>query len=160
MSGPGHLPNFAHLELLTAWCRPESDQAPWGGISTSSTNSRGSSVGPDRIGRSPIVERQPDQSIAGEIEITGFDLLQAKPLHGAELGLEPLIARASQYPYIGQALDTTGPRRWSGSVNASARLAAAFARSWWSRSRKLLIALWRFVIDGVMPEGAVTKPSI
>ena len=27
-------------------------------------------------------------------------------------------------------------------------------------ARKLLIALWRFVIDGVMPEGAVTKPSI
>ena len=27
-------------------------------------------------------------------------------------------------------------------------------------ARKLLIALWRFVIDGVMPEGAVMKPSI
>jgi transposase len=27
-------------------------------------------------------------------------------------------------------------------------------------ARKLLIALWRFVIDGLMPEGAVTKPSI
>jgi transposase len=27
-------------------------------------------------------------------------------------------------------------------------------------ARKLLIALWRFVIDGVIPEGAVTKPSI
>ena len=27
-------------------------------------------------------------------------------------------------------------------------------------ARKLLIALWRFVIDGAMPEGAVTKPSI
>ena len=27
-------------------------------------------------------------------------------------------------------------------------------------ARKLLIALWRFVIDGVMPEGAVTKPSV
>jgi transposase len=27
-------------------------------------------------------------------------------------------------------------------------------------ARKLLIALWRFVIDGVMPEGAVLKPSI
>src|SRR5262245_57452153 len=26
--------------------------------------------------------------------------------------------------------------------------------------RKLLVALWRFVIDGVIPEGAVTKPSI
>ena len=25
-------------------------------------------------------------------------------------------------------------------------------------ARKLLIALWRFVIDGVMPEGAVMKP--
>ena len=27
-------------------------------------------------------------------------------------------------------------------------------------ARKLLIALWRFVIDGLMPKGAVTKPSI
>ena len=27
-------------------------------------------------------------------------------------------------------------------------------------ARKLLIALWRFVIDGVMLEGAVMKPSI
>jgi len=27
-------------------------------------------------------------------------------------------------------------------------------------ARKLLIALWRFVIDGVVPEGAVMKPSI
>ena len=27
-------------------------------------------------------------------------------------------------------------------------------------ARKLLIALWRYVIDGVMPEGAVMKPSI
>jgi transposase len=27
-------------------------------------------------------------------------------------------------------------------------------------ARKLLIALWRFVIDGVMPEGAVMNPSI
>jgi transposase len=27
-------------------------------------------------------------------------------------------------------------------------------------ARKLLIGLWRFVIDGVMPEGAVMKPSI
>ena len=27
-------------------------------------------------------------------------------------------------------------------------------------ARKLLITLWRFVIDGVMPEGAVMKPSI
>src|SRR6516164_747832 len=27
-------------------------------------------------------------------------------------------------------------------------------------ARKLLIALWRFVIDGVIPEGAITKPSI
>jgi len=27
-------------------------------------------------------------------------------------------------------------------------------------ARKLLIALWRFVIDGVMPEGAVTKPCV
>src|ERR1700722_8024376 len=27
-------------------------------------------------------------------------------------------------------------------------------------ARKLLIALWRFVIDGVMPEGAVMKSSI
>ena len=27
-------------------------------------------------------------------------------------------------------------------------------------ARKLLIALWRFVIDGVMPEGAMMKPSI
>jgi len=26
-------------------------------------------------------------------------------------------------------------------------------------ARKLLIALWRFVIDGVIPEGAITKPS-
>jgi transposase len=25
-------------------------------------------------------------------------------------------------------------------------------------ARKLLIALWRFVIDGVLPEGAVLKP--
>jgi transposase len=27
-------------------------------------------------------------------------------------------------------------------------------------ARKLLIALWRFVIDGVMPEGVIMKPSI
>jgi transposase len=27
-------------------------------------------------------------------------------------------------------------------------------------ARKLLIALWRFVIDGVIPEGAIMKPSI
>jgi transposase len=27
-------------------------------------------------------------------------------------------------------------------------------------ARKLLIALWRFVIDGVVPQGAVMKPSI
>ena len=27
-------------------------------------------------------------------------------------------------------------------------------------ARKLLIALWRFVIDGVMPEGAIMKLSI
>ena len=27
-------------------------------------------------------------------------------------------------------------------------------------ARKLLIALWRFVIEGVMLEGAVMKPSI
>src|SRR5215468_6757366 len=26
-------------------------------------------------------------------------------------------------------------------------------------ARKLLIALWRFVIDGVVPEGAVLKPA-
>jgi hypothetical protein len=26
-------------------------------------------------------------------------------------------------------------------------------------ARKLLIALWRFVIDGVLPEGAVLKPA-
>jgi transposase len=25
-------------------------------------------------------------------------------------------------------------------------------------ARKLLIALWRFVIDGIVPEGAVMKP--
>jgi len=27
-------------------------------------------------------------------------------------------------------------------------------------ARKLLIALWRFVIDGVIPEAAIMKPSI
>jgi transposase len=27
-------------------------------------------------------------------------------------------------------------------------------------ARKLLIALWRFVIDGVVPEGAVLKPAV
>jgi len=27
-------------------------------------------------------------------------------------------------------------------------------------ARELLISLWRFVIDGVMLEGAVVKPSI
>lgn len=27
-------------------------------------------------------------------------------------------------------------------------------------ARKLLIALWRFVIDGVAPEGATMKPAI
>ena len=27
-------------------------------------------------------------------------------------------------------------------------------------ARKLLIALWRFVIDGVVPEGATMKPAI
>jgi hypothetical protein len=27
-------------------------------------------------------------------------------------------------------------------------------------ARKLLIALWRFVIDGVVPEGVIMKPSI
>jgi transposase len=26
-------------------------------------------------------------------------------------------------------------------------------------ARKLLITLWRFAVDGVMPEGAVFKPS-
>jgi transposase len=26
-------------------------------------------------------------------------------------------------------------------------------------ARKLLIALWRFIIDGVLPEGAVLKPA-
>jgi transposase len=26
-------------------------------------------------------------------------------------------------------------------------------------ARKLLIALWRFVIDGVVPEGAILKPA-
>jgi transposase len=26
-------------------------------------------------------------------------------------------------------------------------------------ARKLLIALWRFVTDGVVPEGAVLKPA-
>jgi transposase len=26
-------------------------------------------------------------------------------------------------------------------------------------ARKLLIALWRFVIDGVLPEGPVLKPA-
>ena len=26
-------------------------------------------------------------------------------------------------------------------------------------ARKLLIALWRFVIDGVLPEGAILKPA-
>jgi transposase len=27
-------------------------------------------------------------------------------------------------------------------------------------ARKLLIALWRFVVDGVVPEGAIMKPSV
>jgi transposase len=27
-------------------------------------------------------------------------------------------------------------------------------------ARKLLIALWRFVTDGVVPEGAVLKPAV
>jgi hypothetical protein len=50
---------------------------------------------------------------------------------------------------------------WIGSAIASAQPAAVFARLWWWLSHaSYLIALWRFVIDGVMPEGAVMKPSI
>ena len=27
-------------------------------------------------------------------------------------------------------------------------------------ARKLLIALWRFVVDGVVPQGAIMKPTV
>ena len=51
-----------------------------------------------------------------------------------------------------------GAALWLGSAIASAQPAAVFARLWWWLSHARLIALWRFVIDGVMPEGAVMKP--
>jgi hypothetical protein len=91
MSGAGHLPYFAHLELLTAWCRPESDPAPWGGISISSTNSGGST---DRVGRGAVPNRHFLQAIAREIEIAVLGPLQAHSLHGAQLGLEGQLRAA------------------------------------------------------------------
>jgi transposase len=35
----------------------------------------------------------------------------------------------------------------------------ACAKSWWLQWRRLLIALWRFATQGVVPEGAVTSPA-
>jgi hypothetical protein len=42
---------------------------------------------------------------------------------------------------------------WSQNANGLDQRGGVFAKSW------LLIALWRFVIDGVVPEGAVLKPA-
>ena len=50
--------------------------------------------------------------------------------------------------------------RSAGSATGLDQQGGVFVKSWWWRwPEKLLIALWRFVIDGVLPESAVLKPA-
>ena len=52
------------------------------------------------------------------------------------------------------------PLRFVGSANGLEQQGGVFAKIMVvALARKLLIALWRFVIDGVLPEGAVFKPA-
>ena len=43
--------------------------------------------------------------------------------------------------------------------NAPAQRAPACGRLWWALARKLLVSLWRFVTQGLVPDGAVMKPA-
>ena len=84
-----------------------------------------------------------------DFAVTSFDWVKAL---GSYAGLTSTpyssggIEGAAQVAWFRDRVDSTGRRIRKVMVVALAR--------------KLLIALWRFVIDGVMPEGAVMKPSI
>ncbi len=67
-------------------------------------------------------------------------------MHAEQEELAPVRVRTAQAAWFRDRVGSSGSRIRNVMMVALAR--------------KLLIALWRFVTDGVMPEGAVMRPSI